>query len=131
MDDAESDWTYQSKFDFIHLRTMGGSIGDVPRLLQQAFDHLNPGGWIEWQEVDMTVKCDDNTLPAESYLLKYCDYVNLSAEKFGKGMNIGPTLKSSMEQVGFENVKDETFKVRDLVNGFPLLCANPSLCRYP
>ena len=118
VDDAESDWTYTSKFDFIHLRTLGGSIGDVPKLLRQAFDHLNPGGWIEWQEVDMTAKCDDNTIPAESYVLKYCDYVNLSAKKFGKEMNLGPILKSSMERAGFENVKHETFKVKDFGNGY-------------
>lgn len=26
---------------------MGGSISDWPRLMQQAYDNLRPGGWIE------------------------------------------------------------------------------------
>ena len=52
IDDAEYDWVDSSKFDFIHLRTLGGSIKDIPRLLQQAYQNLAAGGWIEWQEYE-------------------------------------------------------------------------------
>lgn len=47
VDDAEQDWSYHGKFDYIHIRSMGGSISDWPRLMQQAYDNLQPGGWIE------------------------------------------------------------------------------------
>lgn len=47
IDDVESDWAYQSNFDFIHLRILGGSLKDVPKVIRQAFQRLNPGGWLE------------------------------------------------------------------------------------
>ena len=112
IDDAESDWTYEKNFDYIHLRTMGGSIRDVPRLLRQAYDHLNPGGWIEWQEYETTSKTDDNSFPADSAMLKWTENLNAAANKFGKVMNIAPMIKSSIEKAGFVNVVEKIYKVR-------------------
>lgn len=38
MDDAEQDWTFpESSFDFIHIRTLGGSLSDWPRLMGQCY----------------------------------------------------------------------------------------------
>lgn len=119
VDDAESDWTYSFPFDFIHLRTLGGSIRDVPRLLRQAYDNLNPGGWIEWQEYEMTLKTYDNSFPENSALVKWVDNVNLAAEKFGKEMNIAPALKSAMEEAGFVRAVDQVYKVRQAIFSGP------------
>lgn len=112
IDDAESDWAYKFKFDFIHLRTMGGSIGDVSKLLRQAYHHLNAGGWIEWQEYEIALHTDDNSLPEDSALQQWFKHLNGAAEKFGKPLNIAPTLKSSIQAAGFRNVVDEVYKVR-------------------
>jgi SAM-dependent methyltransferase len=111
IDDAESEWAHGSKFDFIHLRTLGGSIKDVPKLLRQAYDNLHPGGWIEWQEYEMTIKADDDSLPEKSAMVEWIDTLNKASSKFGKLMNIAPTLKSSMEQTGFVNAVDKAYKV--------------------
>ncbi|KAI9780889.1 MAG: hypothetical protein M1816_002635 [Peltula sp. TS41687] len=111
IDDAESDWAYEKKFDYIHLRTMGGSIRDVPRLLQQAYDHLNPGGWIEWQEYETTSKTDDNSFPPDSAMLKWIENLNVAADKFGKVMNIAPLIKESVQKAGFANVVEKIYKV--------------------
>ena len=112
IDDAESEWAYKSKFEFIHLRTLGGSIKDVPKLLRQAYNNLKPGGWIEWQEFEMTVKTDDDSFPENSYILEYYKILNAAAAKFGKEFDIARTLKSSIEQAGFVNVVDKIYKVR-------------------
>lgn len=47
VDDATAEWTFSRNkpFDFIHARDLGGSIGDWPALLRQAYEHLKPGGW--------------------------------------------------------------------------------------
>ena len=38
LDDAQLEWTYQDKtFDFVHLRYLGGSIGDWLALYSQIF----------------------------------------------------------------------------------------------
>ena len=93
---------------------MGGSFKDVPRIIQQAFDHLNPGGWIEWQEYEMTVKSDDDSLPPNSAMARWTAIVNKAAEKYGKEINIAPKLKSLMEISGFVNVSDKIYKVGKL-----------------
>ena len=112
IDDAESEWAYKSKFEFIHLRTLGGSIKDIPKLLRQIYDNLKPGGWIEWQEYETAVTTDDDSFPENSAILEYYKILNEAAAKFGKKLNIAPTLKSSIEQAGFVNVVDKIYKVR-------------------
>lgn len=47
IDDAEEEWQYNQQFDYIHIRGMGGSISNWPKLMEQAYDNLKPGGWIE------------------------------------------------------------------------------------
>ena len=90
---------------------MGGSIKDIPKLLRQAFNHLNLGGWIEWQEYETDVKSDDDSYPADSAMARWLVNVNKAAEKFGKEMNIASKIKSYVEKAGFVNVSDKTFKV--------------------
>ncbi|KAL7947591.1 S-adenosyl-L-methionine-dependent methyltransferase [Trichoderma barbatum] len=49
--DAAEDWPPRL-YDFIHLRNLvGGGIRDWRRLIVQAFDHLKPGGQLEFAEV--------------------------------------------------------------------------------
>ncbi|KAL6825278.1 S-adenosyl-L-methionine-dependent methyltransferase [Trichoderma camerunense] len=49
--DAAEDWPPRL-YDFIHLRNLvGGGIRDWRRLIEQAFDHLKPGGQLEFTEV--------------------------------------------------------------------------------
>lgn len=66
VDDAEAEWTDSKSFDFIHIRTLSGSIGDWPRLLRQSYDNLSPGGWIEMQEFEVRYGCDDDSYPAKA-----------------------------------------------------------------
>ncbi|PNP49867.1 hypothetical protein THARTR1_09397 [Trichoderma harzianum] len=49
--DAAEDWPPRL-YDFVHLRNLvGGGIRDWRRLIVQAFDHLKPGGQLEFTEV--------------------------------------------------------------------------------
>ncbi|KAM0263942.1 hypothetical protein ACHAQJ_000977 [Trichoderma viride] len=49
--DAAEDWPPRL-YDFIHLRNLvGGGIRDWKRLVVQAFEHLKPGGQLEFTEV--------------------------------------------------------------------------------
>lgn len=40
------DWSYrpEEQFDYIHERSLGGSVSDWPRLMKQIFNNLKPGG---------------------------------------------------------------------------------------
>lgn len=112
IDDAEATWTYPYKFDFIFLRGMGGSIKDIPRLLRQAYVNLNPGGWIEWHEYETTIQSRDGPLNEEtSHVAKWLKNVHEGARKFGKDLNIAPTLKSAIEKAGFVEVEEKIYEV--------------------
>ena len=106
---------------------MGGSFRDVPKLLRQAFDHLNPGGWIEWQEYESVVKTDDDSLPPDSAIARWIVNLNKATDNFGKELNIAPKLKLLMEEAGFVNVSDKTFTVRRLPHYLLTLICRPIL----
>jgi hypothetical protein len=40
----------REKFEFIHLKNMGGNIMDWARLHRRIYEHLKPRGWCEIQE---------------------------------------------------------------------------------
>lgn len=113
IDDAESDWTFSpaEAFDYIHARSMGGGIGDWPRLLKQAFAHLKPGGWFEAQEFDAWVLSDDGTHERATSIMDWQDRLDQASQQFGKPMHIAPRLSGWMEDAGFVNVADDIYKV--------------------
>lgn len=56
--DAESEWVFRTaeepsgiKFDFIHLRMVFTCFSDTRSVIKQAFDNMNPGGWVEFQDL--------------------------------------------------------------------------------
>jgi cyclopropane fatty-acyl-phospholipid synthase-like methyltransferase len=72
IDDLEEPWTFPEPFDFIFARMMVGSFASFPRFFEQSFQHLTPGGWIECMDIVNPVKADDDSMPPESALLKWC-----------------------------------------------------------
>lgn len=110
IDDAEEDWQYHSKFDYIHIRSMGGSISDWPRLMEQAYDHLQPGGWIEVMDFEVWATTDDNSLPPDSAYQEFQEGLRDASQQFGKVMNISPLFKSFVSNAGFQDVREDLFK---------------------
>jgi SAM-dependent methyltransferase len=113
IDDAESEWTFplNEPFDYIRLRSMGGSIADWPRLFKQAYDHLSPGGWIEVTDSEAWASTDDNSLPETSSYAELQRRLDEASTKFGRKMNIAPHHKQALISAGFEDVVDEVRKV--------------------
>lgn len=113
IDDIESNWDYRPEelFDYVHGRSLCGSIADWPRLFSQAFESLKPGGYLEMQEYYGHVFSDDNTLVKVPFLADYVEKLNEAAEKLGKPLRIANKLKGMMEDAGFEDVQEEIHKV--------------------
>ena len=94
----ESPWAFTKteRFDFIHGRTLGGSVRDWTKLYQQAYRYLKPGvralllsysvclkllnrqqGWIELQEWGMGIHSDEDLdLVKTPSLKQWCDLLN-------------------------------------------------------
>lgn len=113
VDDAEDTWLFHRNqpFDFIHARDLGGSIGNWPKLLRQAYEHMRPGGWIELQEFEVTLKSDDDTLKLAPTLCEFIDKLHQASERFNKPMNIAEMHKQRLIEAGFEDVTEEIYKV--------------------
>jgi SAM-dependent methyltransferase len=113
VDDAEEPWLFSATrpFDFIHVRDLGGAIADWPRLLRQGYEHLKPGGWIELQEFEVMLKSDDDTMRLAPTLCEYLGRLHEASEAFQRPMNIAEGHRQRLVEAGFEEVRDEVYKV--------------------
>jgi len=134
IDDCEQEWLYSQKFDFIHIRSMAGSIADWPKLLSRAYDYLNPGGWVEVAEYETWTSTDDDSLPKTSALYELNEVVNAASVQIGRVMNVAPHLEHWLRDAGFRSVSVEKTKVFWLHVKFRigvLTCVQAALSPWP
>ncbi|RKK65352.1 hypothetical protein BFJ69_g16355 [Fusarium oxysporum] len=111
VDDFEAEWLYSKPFDFIHSRELEGCISEEDALFRRAFQHLKPGGYIEFQAAYPRWLSDDGTAEkaenAQSWLKTLID----GSAKFGKSLEGAIGWKEKLEKAGFVDVKQEIFKI--------------------
>ncbi|AEO62416.1 uncharacterized protein THITE_133689 [Thermothielavioides terrestris NRRL 8126] len=118
VEDSSDDWDYPSEFDFIHTRMTISCWSDMKtQIIQRAFDHLRPGGWLECQEAPATIDCDDGTMPDDYAWLRWSLDFQAVSRLANRQSEIGPYLKDWMREVGFVDVQEVTFKLP--LNGWP------------
>jgi trans-aconitate methyltransferase len=123
IDDAENQWLFDphKRFDFIHSRAMAGSISDWPKLLNQAYKHLDPGGWLELQEYETQFASDDDTINLATHIRFWQDKINETSKTFGQPFLDSLDHKQRMIDAGFVDVAEDIYKVgkcRVLPNSF-------------
>ncbi|KAF2457724.1 S-adenosyl-L-methionine-dependent methyltransferase [Lineolata rhizophorae] len=119
VDDLEADWVYpeDKHFDYIHQRSMAGSIGDWPRLFRQVYDNLNPGGWFEIQEfmawfyAQNTDGSGNDDLSEDTPLVKWQKLCDEASIKIGRRLNCAGDLPEPFKATGFTDVKHQVVKV--------------------
>lgn len=92
-------------FDFIHIRTLGGSIKDWPALLRKAYQHLKPGGKIEVTEGRTTLWCNDNTFPPDCAFQQWLDGFNRYGAMAGIEFDVIPKVPAWLEKTGFVGIQ--------------------------
>ncbi|KAE8419823.1 S-adenosyl-L-methionine-dependent methyltransferase [Aspergillus pseudocaelatus] len=116
VDDFEDDWIYQDQFDFIHGRYLAGAVKDWRRLMTQAYKYTKPGGWVEFQDWNVNVYSEDDSIKGTS-VEKYYSVVCGSFTKAGFIISPGPHLGEWLQEAGFEEVHVQ--KYRAPVGGWP------------
>ncbi|EXJ89673.1 hypothetical protein A1O3_02740 [Capronia epimyces CBS 606.96] len=108
IDDAESDWTFHEseKFDFIHGRALCGGIADWPRFYAQAYEHLQPGGWLEMQDHECWLNSDDGGMDRAPGSSEWIREVDRASTMFGKRLNIAHLHRQWMIDAGFQHVSE-------------------------
>ncbi|OBT65196.1 hypothetical protein VE03_04742 [Pseudogymnoascus sp. 23342-1-I1] len=112
VDDAEDEWVISEKFEFIHVRMMVGSFLDWPKFFTKSYEQLQPGGFIELQDVT-GLGCDDDTFtsdPPSCPLAEWWGLVTQAFNKMGRDMEAATQHKKRLEEAGFINVTVLNFK---------------------
>ncbi|CAO2653286.1 Nn.00g026970.m01.CDS01 [Neocucurbitaria sp. VM-36] len=108
IEDVEEDWLFRKdSFDFIFGRELLMAIRDWPRLIQQAYDHLKPGGFLEMEMTYPKTFCEDGSIDLETSA--YAESARLLFE-CGRQMNVPWEAclewKEQFKAVGFEDVTE-------------------------
>lgn len=100
IDDATDEWTWKENFfDYIHIRMLYGSIDDWPRLYKQAYDHLQPGGWIEQLEIPVEFKTDDGSADENHIITRWGKWFLKTGDISGRTFRIIDQARDHIEKV--------------------------------
>ncbi|MCJ1363564.1 hypothetical protein MMC16_002671 [Acarospora aff. strigata] len=107
VEDASTPWTFpKDHFDFIHIRTLGGSIRDFPALLKRCYKHLKPGGKVEIAEGRTRFFCNDDTFPDTCYTSRWLSEFLGAAEKFGIIFDPIPQVPGWLAESSFVDIEE-------------------------
>jgi hypothetical protein len=90
---------------------MCGSIEDWPRLAQQAYNQLKPGGWIEFQDFYLVNYSEDGSLKEGNNVNRFYELLREALDKINRPVTIGRELERIVKEAGFVNVHHEVFQL--------------------
>ncbi|KAI8169875.1 Secondary metabolism regulator LAE1 [Colletotrichum sp. SAR 10_70] len=73
--------------------------------------NLKPGAWVETQDFNSNVNCDDGTMPDDWALIKFWALLHEAMLKLNVDIRVAPQIGELMEQAGFVNVRKTAYKV--------------------
>ncbi|KAH9231555.1 hypothetical protein K456DRAFT_1751397 [Colletotrichum gloeosporioides 23] len=111
VDDVESPWLGDRKYDFIVCRWMMGSIKDWPKLVKSIYENLNPGGWAEFLEPSGDYFSDDGTWTKDHATYKWNKSLLDGIASTGRESRPGAKLEGWVRDAGFENMTYKKCKV--------------------
>ncbi|KAJ0295274.1 hypothetical protein Brms1b_013786 [Colletotrichum noveboracense] len=90
---------------------MASVLKNLDKVIGQAYNHLKPGGWIEFQELHIYPQCDDGTMKEDDKLKEFYDIVLQSFLCFGANFHKARDLRPHLEGAGFKDIRREVKKV--------------------
>ncbi|OBT62535.1 hypothetical protein VE03_07387 [Pseudogymnoascus sp. 23342-1-I1] len=112
VDDITQDWTWNNKFDLIHMRLLLGAFKreEWAQLYRRCYDNLQPGGWIEQVELDVRVMSDDGSLKPDSLLAGWGQTFLDCAAHAGRPLDTQLTMRDSIAAAGFTEIREKLYK---------------------
>lgn len=112
IDDVEETWVRaENSYDFIHAREFMLSIRDWPRLIEQCYAHLKPGGYLELAGTYPYLASDDGTIPHDSAFVEFVKTFFRISEAIGASATAPLHYKERMERAGFVDIQQSIFKI--------------------
>jgi hypothetical protein len=110
VDDAEGEWAYSQKFDFIHGRALFSCFKDPAAVFKKAYEALAPGGYFEMQDVYFKPHSPDGTQEGTT-LVRWVELLVEGAKKLGRNWHGVPHYAQWMRDAGFEDVVEKVIQV--------------------
>ncbi|TIC90087.1 putative methyltransferase tdiE [Colletotrichum higginsianum] len=104
IDDVEKEWTWQEPFDFIFARHMNACFASWEKFLKQAYDNLEPGGYIELQDNAFPILCGDGTLKPDDAMARWSTLMMEGTELIGRPITVPADFRRLLGEAGFEDV---------------------------
>ncbi|KAJ4418911.1 hypothetical protein N0V82_005260 [Gnomoniopsis sp. IMI 355080] len=83
---------------------MTGAFRDWENYYRQAYENLNSGGWIEVQDVQFPLHCDDSTLAATGALKRWSDLMVEAGDKSGFRLTTCERAGDMLHEAGFVDI---------------------------
>ncbi|KAI0014303.1 S-adenosyl-L-methionine-dependent methyltransferase [Xylariaceae sp. FL0662B] len=112
VDNIEEQWAYGPNYDLVHLRHMGYLLKEPLKLLTSTYENLKSGGWLEFQDIRPTIRCDDDTLPPDYAGCTFLDLIDQALTKvYGFDTDFVHRMPMELEKAGFINIRQIVYKV--------------------
>ena len=114
--DFEQDWPFEQPFDYIHGRMLVVAMRNHRKVIQQAYQHLTPGGWFELQDLELGpdgVVEDNPPSPAfRSFdgITGWNRYMTQAAANLGVDLAAATHWARWLKEAGFLNISHKIFK---------------------
>ncbi|KAI0805280.1 S-adenosyl-L-methionine-dependent methyltransferase [Xylaria sp. FL0064] len=112
--DFNKEWSYDFKFDFIHLRHLGGL--PETHVVPTIYENLSPGGWAEFTEWVVSIQSTRNSF-IETSFYKWLNFWKSGLKKIGQTVYYPLEYKRLLTEAGFRNVTERKYAVP--VNPWP------------
>jgi len=76
----------------------------------RVLSNLESGGWVEIQDIDFPIRCDDDSMPQTSAIYRWSETLIQASEILGFKLTTCGKAKQMMLDVGFEDVVQIPFK---------------------
>lgn len=115
VDDVEHEngWDYpENHFNYIHIRHAFNTLKDPQGLVERAFRHLKPGGYLEIQEFHISAHCDDDSLadPTTYRLNDFLTYLESGLAALGSDLHAILRAPHFLSAAGFSPTAHHVMK---------------------
>ncbi|KAK6084539.1 methyltransferase domain-containing protein [Seiridium cupressi] len=107
IDDAAHDWSFHQRFDYIHVRALTMGIADWDKFIDQAYQFLQPGGFLELQEFHIPLESPDDSIREGSALWNWGQKINHVCGKLGIDSMGSLKHPDRLRSRGFANVEEK------------------------
>ncbi|KAI1328662.1 S-adenosyl-L-methionine-dependent methyltransferase [Xylariaceae sp. FL0255] len=109
IDNVENPWPCEpDSLDFIHIRGLAGGVTDWPKLFEQAYEKLKPGGLLEWTEISIQIFDFDGNFGDTELNLKYIGLWREMNKRNNIEFSPSPYGPGWLLEVGFESISQRT-----------------------